>query len=90
MYYKLKSWVFERGGKLMYLGGNGLNCEVVFTDEYTMVVRNGDKGGGFSHLQKLGLESRFHFNTASISWRARVWMSLRFFFGFSELPVSAL
>ena len=60
MYYKLKSWVFERGGKLMYLGGNGLNCEVVFTDEYTMVVRNGDKGGGFSHLQKLGLESRFH------------------------------
>src|SRR5262249_47190929 len=25
MYLKVKSWVHERGGKLMYLGGNGLN-----------------------------------------------------------------
>ena len=23
MYFKLKQWVFERGGRLMYLGGNG-------------------------------------------------------------------
>ena len=38
MYYRLKRWVFERGGKLMYLGGNGLNCEVAFLDERTMVV----------------------------------------------------
>ena len=59
MYFRLKEWVFERGGKLMYLGGNGLNCEVEFTDEYTMIVHNGDLGGGFSHMQKLGLESRF-------------------------------
>ena len=28
MYLRVKQWVHERGGKLMYLGGNGLNCEV--------------------------------------------------------------
>ena len=43
----------------MYLGGNGLNCEIQFLDEFTMVCRNGDKGGGFSHMQKSGLDSRF-------------------------------
>lgn len=32
MYQKVKDWVFNRGGKLMYLGGNGLNCEVEFLD----------------------------------------------------------
>ncbi len=32
MYYAVKRWVFERGGRLMYLGGNGLNCEVEFPD----------------------------------------------------------
>ena len=58
MYYRVKEWVFERGGKLVYLGGNGLNCAVEFLDPYTMVVRNGDQGGGFSHLQKIGKESR--------------------------------
>ena len=30
MYQRVKEWVFERGGRLMYLGGNGLNCEVSF------------------------------------------------------------
>ena len=29
---RVKDWVFERGGRLMYLGGNGLNCEVEFLD----------------------------------------------------------
>jgi len=28
MYDRVKKWVFEQGGKLLYLGGNGLNCEV--------------------------------------------------------------
>lgn len=32
MYHKVKDWVHNRGGKLMYLGGNGLNCEVEFLD----------------------------------------------------------
>lgn len=30
MYQRVKDWVHHRGGKLMYLGGNGLNCEVEF------------------------------------------------------------
>jgi hypothetical protein len=42
MYDRLKHWVYERGGRLIYLGGNGLNCEVEFTDPTTMIVRNGD------------------------------------------------
>lgn len=33
MYQKVKMWVHERGGKLIYLGGNGLNCEVEFLGE---------------------------------------------------------
>jgi N,N-dimethylformamidase len=56
MYLAVKSWVRERGGKLMYLGGNGLNCEVEFVDSTTVIYRNGDaravKAGGY--------ESRFH------------------------------
>jgi len=40
MYQRLKSWVFERGGRLMYLGGNGLNCEVEFLDEHRIVYQN--------------------------------------------------
>ena len=59
MYYRLKEWVFTRGGKLMYLGGNGLNCAVEFVDGHAMIVRNGDQGGGFSHMQQFGKESRF-------------------------------
>ena len=42
MYEAVKHWVFERGGRLVYLGGNGLNCEVSFPDEATMIVHNGD------------------------------------------------
>lgn len=33
MYEHVKSWVFERGGRLIYLGGNGLDCEVEFIGE---------------------------------------------------------
>ena len=33
MYQRVKEWVHHRGGKLMYLGGNGLNCEVEFLGE---------------------------------------------------------
>lgn len=42
MYYRLKSWVFERGGRLMYLGGNGLNCEVEFLDDHRIIYQNTD------------------------------------------------
>jgi hypothetical protein len=31
-YERVKSWVFEHGGKLLYLGGNGINCCIEYTD----------------------------------------------------------
>jgi hypothetical protein len=43
MYDRVKSWVFERGGRLVYLGGNGLNCDVEFLDEQTCIYRNDDE-----------------------------------------------
>ncbi len=58
MYYKLKSWVFERGGRLMYLGGNGLNCEVEFVDRQTCIYRNEDDRQLRASAGRL--ESRFH------------------------------
>ena len=63
MYYKLKSWVFERGGRLMYLGGNGLNCDVEFVDESTCIYRNED----VRKLREKGskYESRFHLRKES-------------------------
>lgn len=36
MYDRVKRWVFERGGRLIYLGGNGLNCEIEFTGDSAM------------------------------------------------------
>jgi hypothetical protein len=32
MYRRVKQWVFERGGRLAYLGGNGIDCEVDVVD----------------------------------------------------------
>ncbi len=60
MYFALKKWVFERGGRLVYLGGNGLNREVEFLDDDRITIHNGPYGGGFFHLQKRGFESRLH------------------------------
>lgn len=57
MYFRLKSWVHERGGKLLYLGGNGLNCEVEFLDDSTMVVQNGNER---ERVRQGTTESRFH------------------------------
>jgi N,N-dimethylformamidase len=55
MYDKVKSWAFERGGTLLYLGGNGLNCEVELPDPSMMICKNGPGG-----LLPPGRESRFH------------------------------
>jgi hypothetical protein len=57
MYFALKAWVHERGGRLMYLGGNGLNCEVRFLDESTIVIENGDER---KRIREGIAESRFH------------------------------
>lgn len=41
MYERVKRWVFAEGGRLVYLGGNGLNCEVELLPDGGMVVHNG-------------------------------------------------
>lgn len=40
MYRAAKEWVFERGGRLIYLGGNGINCEVEFLPDGAMRCLN--------------------------------------------------
>jgi hypothetical protein len=56
MYDRVKRWVFA-GGRLMYLGGNGLNCAVELRDDDTMIVHN----GSIRNLWPAGIgaESRF-------------------------------
>ncbi|HUQ95772.1 MAG TPA: N,N-dimethylformamidase beta subunit family domain-containing protein [Bryobacteraceae bacterium] len=65
MYLKVKQWVFERGGRLMYLGGNGLNCEVTLSAGGSMrclTHLNSKRGelGGLSADGKTVYESRMH------------------------------
>lgn len=57
MYERLKGWVFERGGKLLYLGGNGLNCAVSFPDPTSVVCHNGVE---LERRRAGATESRFH------------------------------
>jgi hypothetical protein len=57
MYDRVKAWVFREGGRMMYLGGNGLNCEVTLRDDDTMVVHNGQIRGLWA--EQIGAESRF-------------------------------
>ena len=40
MYKQVKEWVFERGGRLIYLGGNGIEGPVDFLDRQTMRCLN--------------------------------------------------
>src|SRR5947199_2533339 len=49
---RVKRWLFEGGGRLMYLGGNGINCAVEYLDE----------GRALRCLNAwpAGFESRFH------------------------------
>jgi hypothetical protein len=56
MYEKVRDWV-GRGGRLMYLGGNGINCAVEYPDPQTMIVRNGD--GRILDQDREHLQSRF-------------------------------
>ena len=57
MYFAVKDWVHNRGGKLLYLGGNGVNAEVEFVDEQTMIVQNANER---VWGQDPTIESRFH------------------------------
>jgi hypothetical protein len=56
-YRRVKRWVFERGGRLMYLGGNGLNCAVEFLD--------GGRAMRCLNSWPAGYESRFHAHVES-------------------------
>lgn len=40
MYDRVKAWVHQEGGRLLYLGGNGLNCEVELLPDHAMVCHN--------------------------------------------------
>lgn len=65
MYLRVKRWVFERGGRLMYLGGNGLNCEVVFLPDGSMHCLSHLKSvrgelGGVNDDGSVTYESRMH------------------------------
>ena len=42
MYESVKDWVHNKGGKLIYLGGNGITCEVDYPSATAMSVKNGD------------------------------------------------
>ena len=62
MYEKLKDWVQNKGGKLLYLGGNGINCSVdLIGDE--MIVNNMDLSDWLPHRAYSGegalIPSRF-------------------------------
>ena len=39
MYERVKQWVHHEGGKLVYLGGNGLNCEVDFHGDESLTFK---------------------------------------------------
>ncbi|MGH2374716.1 MAG: N,N-dimethylformamidase beta subunit family domain-containing protein, partial [bacterium] len=66
MYERTKDWVHNRGGRLMYLGGNGLNCEIEFLDDATMrcktqlLSKDGALGMTDPKDPSRYLESRFH------------------------------
>lgn len=57
MYDRVKNWVQAEGGRLMYLGGNGLNCEVQLHDDGSMSVLNGKISSLWP--DGIGAESRF-------------------------------
>lgn len=57
MYRRLKNWVFEQGGRLLYLGGNGLNCEVELLPNQQMICHNGKLKSLWA--DGIGAESRF-------------------------------
>ena len=65
MYMAVKRWVFERAGRLTYLAGNGLNCEVTLTPDGAMRCLSHVKSlhgemGGHSEDGRVEYESRMH------------------------------
>jgi len=44
MFDKVQLWVQEQGGRLMYLGGNGINCEVLLQGDSMRCLSHEEKG----------------------------------------------
>jgi len=68
MYLAVKRWVFERGGKLMYLAGNGLNCEVTLSKDGVMRC--------LSHVNSLHGELGGHSADGSVEYESRMHRTL--------------
>lgn len=61
MYWQMKDWVFKRGGRLMYLGGNGIDAAVVYDDDTRIRILNHWDNVDISGKNPEGThESRFH------------------------------
>ena len=65
MYLRVKRWVHHDGGKLMYLGGNGLNCEVVLENNAMRCLSHVNSfryglGGSDDTNPNLRYDSRMH------------------------------
>jgi hypothetical protein len=56
MFERVDTWVREQGGRLMYLGGNGLNCEVIFEGNAILRCLSYDDAGTPASMY----ESRMH------------------------------
>lgn len=63
MFARLKGWVHRRGGRLMYLGGNGINCEVELPDAASMRCKNEPFADATVPGTDRRYESRFHRTT---------------------------
>jgi len=61
MFRRVQTWIREKGGRLMYLGGNGVNCEVNLEADSTMHCISFDDTGD----PQSGHESRMHRTFAS-------------------------
>jgi hypothetical protein len=60
-YERLRDWVLERGGRLMYLGGNGIDCEIEFSGENgSLAARHLTQQPDPSNPDEAHLENRFH------------------------------
>jgi hypothetical protein len=69
MYRRTKEWVFDRGGWLLYLGGNGLNAEVEYLDDARMRITNDTRAvptvADPTDIPDDEYESRFHYTVES-------------------------
>jgi hypothetical protein len=54
---RLKGWVFGRGGRLAYLGGNGLNCAVAYSPDGTAMTCDNRWPAGFESRMHAAAES---------------------------------